>query len=547
MNQNQLYVEGKLKPLESAIYDPECEESKEYETLCYPLTRVVLLQRIKDWATGAGEECIFWLQGKAGTGKSTISRTIIRNLIEEKHLVASFFFKRNTEEPDRINPVRLFPTIAAQLVRCLPSIAGHAKSEIDDATVRSPVAELSRENQFKKLILGPLQKIDNDSKTPRTIVVVIDALDECNQDESVKHILQVLPGVKQLRSIKVKFLMTSRPEGYICNVIEKTPLKHHCEERILHEERATEDDISIFVRSRLKKFRDKCNQETTREDRKPLVSWPGEDKTTRLVKMAVPLFIFAVTACRFIQDEHCAGMPDDRLEGMLNQEITDHESKIAATYLPVLEQMVHKLEGVVREESIEEFKAVVGPIVLLARPLSAKSLAALLGKRIEIVNKRLKGLHSVLNVPSDPETPVTLFHQSFRDFLLSSEYAKGFSIDETEVHKELQSRCFTVMKNLKKNMCQKKPGTLRKNIDKQVVDEYLKPEIQYSCLYWVEHLQKSGYKLDDGHEVHIFLKKHLLHWLEVLGWMENVSDGVYAISLLHSILAVSKLLYQYQN
>lgn len=96
---------------------------------------------------------------------------------------------------------------------------------------------------------------------------------------------------------------------------------------------------------------------------------------------------------------------------ILNQKTTDHESRIAATYLPVLEQMVPS--GSEKDKSIQEVKAIIGPIVLLARALSANSLATLLGISIQIVNKRLNGLHSVLNVPSDPETPITLFHQSF--------------------------------------------------------------------------------------------------------------------------------------
>ena len=110
---------------------------------------------------------------------------------------------------------------------------------------------------------------------------------------------------------------------------------------------------------------------------------------------------------------------------------------------------------------------------------------------------------------------------------------------------ELYSKCLTRMKDLKKDICkQKKPGTLRKNIDKQVIDSKLNTELQYACLYWVEHLQKSGSKLDDHGETHEFLKEHLLHWFEGLGWMGKVLDGMHAIFSLNSDITVSKLLDQ---
>ena len=548
MSQTQRDVEDRLKPLGDAIFDPDREESEEdSEIVCDPHTRVDLLQRIMDWTIDTKEKDIFWLQGKAGTGKSTISRTIAQNLIRKEHPIASFFLKRNT---DRADSDHLFPTIASQLNRHLPSMSPHVLDNIEGMEKRSPVAKQKRESQFKDLILKPLQEIDKGSETPVTIVIVIDALDECDCKEHVKKILSILLKMKQNVeepwSIKVKFLVTSRPEDYIRNVMEEKHFRDHWEGTSLDQEPATKDDISRFVNSRLTNFRDDLNQESTRESQKLPANWPSEDKTRRLIEITVPLFIFAATACRFIKDQRMSGDPDERLERILKQEIRDHNSKITATYLPTLEQMIHGLSGHEKDESIGEFKDIVGPIVFLTRPLLAESLADLLRINRGTVDKRLNWLHPVLKVPSKPKIPVTLFHQSFRDFLLDSRLAKDFFIDETEVHKALYSTCLIVMREkLKKDICcQKKPGTLRKNINEQVVDGCLKPEVQYACLYWVEHLQKSGFKIDDDDPVYKFLNEHLLHWLEALGWMGKVSDGTHAIFSLKSSIAVSKFLYQ---
>ena len=67
-------------------------------------------------------------------------------------------------------------------------------------------------------------------------------------------------------------------------------------------------------------------------------------------------------------------------------------------------------------------------------------------------------------------------------------------------------------------------------------------ELQYACRYWINHLQRSEYQLYDNDRVHYFLRDHLLHWVEALGWIKQSSEGVRAIALLESIVNVSFVL-----
>lgn len=95
---------------------------------------------------------------------------------------------------------------------------------------------------------------------------------------------------------------------------------------------------------------------------------------------------------------------------------------------------------------------------------------------------------------------------------------------------------------IKQNICNAGfPGELAGSVSSSQVGQCLPPEVQYACLYWVRHLQKSGTQLQDNDRVHQFLKVHLLHWLEALGWMRKVSDGIYAIPSLESIAFVRYL------
>ncbi|KAJ5687580.1 hypothetical protein N7536_010199 [Penicillium majusculum] len=92
----------------------------QHEDECLEGTRTDLQQQIATWAASPQGNCIFWLNGMAGTGKSTISRTVALSFKQNKQLGASFFFKRG--EADRGNATKLFTTLTQQLMIKLPGL-----------------------------------------------------------------------------------------------------------------------------------------------------------------------------------------------------------------------------------------------------------------------------------------------------------------------------------------------------------------------------------------------------------------------------------------
>lgn len=90
----------------------------EYEGACLPGTRIELIEEVIEWATSPDSECVFWLNGMAGTGKSTVSRTLAASFKDEGILGVSFFFKRGASDRGKVK--RLFPTIAKQLAVRVP-------------------------------------------------------------------------------------------------------------------------------------------------------------------------------------------------------------------------------------------------------------------------------------------------------------------------------------------------------------------------------------------------------------------------------------------
>jgi hypothetical protein len=116
-------------------------------------------------------------------------------------------------------------------------------------------------------------------------------------------------------------------------------------------------------------------------------------------------------------------------------------------------------------------------------------------------------------------------------------------VDEKQIHLDLAKNCLRLISNrLRRDICGlHNPGAFMANVGSDRVEQFLPPEVQYGCIYWVQHLQKSGAQLHDDDQVHQFLREHLLHWLEVLSLTGKMSEGVLAIRSLESIIPVSHI------
>ncbi|KAI1669675.1 G-beta repeat [Pyrenophora tritici-repentis] len=79
------------------------------------------------------------------------------------------------------------------------------------------------------------------------------------------------------------------------------------------------------------------------------------------------------------------------------------------------------------------------------------------------------------------------------------------------------------------------PGVLRSEIDEQTVTSSLPPDLQYACRYWVDHLKQSQQPIVDEDTTHLFLQKHLLHWLETMSLMGESSRCVHLLDGLQAI------------
>ncbi|KAK2938621.1 G-protein beta WD-40 repeat [Fusarium oxysporum f. sp. vasinfectum] len=444
-----------LPNAEGASFDSHAEE---HNSTCLPDTREELLREIDRWIVDPDSKTIFWLNGMAGTGKSTISRTVARSRSKKGDLGASFFFKRG--ETDRGNLAKFVPTVARRLAWSVPNVAPFIKSAVDaDPAIADKAA---REQPELAIRLGFV---------------------------FIKGTYQDL-------------------------ILQEIPYK------------IIEHDISVFLRHEFANIRSRFNKDTV-EELKLAVDWPGESNLEKLTRAAVPLFIFAATLCRFVNDS-CLGSPDELLQSVLHRTGNSQASKLDMTYSPVLEQQVVNRSGREKSDIIESFRLIVGTIITLASPLPMHALALLLNVHVNKVATRLKALHSVLEVPESLESPVRLLHLSFRDYLVDPENRETaeFWVDEIFAHRKLAEHCLRVMRGmLRENICGLSfPGMRRSAVGARQLEEHMPLQLQYACMYWVHHQMKGDSKLNDDNEVYDFLTTHFLHWLEAMSLLGRVKE-----------------------
>ncbi|KAB8213589.1 hypothetical protein BDV33DRAFT_184479 [Aspergillus novoparasiticus] len=514
----------------------------QHEDECLPGTRSELLQQVQDWGRSSDRH-IFWLSGMAGTGKSTIARTVARSFKEDGILGASFFFKRG--EGDRGSAAKFFPTIVKQLAVHIPQIIPGIRKALEDDPA---IPGRSLREQFNELILQPLLAVDYDEAMD-SIVIVIDALDECEQEKDVEIILELLPGVETATNLAIRFFLTSRPEVPIrfgFDQIDRSKYQNTILQNL--DKDVIKHDIALYLREEFSKIQQKRRHAL-------FPGWPGEEQIEALATMACPLFIFAATVCRFVADRHFD--PDKRLREFST---SSTGSKMDGTYRPVLNQLLVK-DATDRNKLIEEFQMIIGAIILLVNPLSLSSLAELLldtpehnssihlERRMHLerqISAHLDSFHSVLSIPRDPELPIRTLHLSFHDYLVD-ERTKGekatsrFWVNKKGKHEFIACQCLAVMgRYLKKNICDLPSyGTSRTEIDPDSIARFLPPALQYACRYWVYHLTQSLASAKSLNQVLPFLKNHFLHWLEAMSIVGMISEAIIAVNSLLQLTKVS--------
>ena len=481
---------------------------------CLKRTREAVLNTIELWARDFDKSSIYWLNGLAGTGKSTIAKTIAERLFTDGQLGASFFCSRDFE--DRRNLHFIFPTLATQLAR---KFVEFRKILVPLIQSDPNIAYESLHNQMEKLIVQPL------SKTGVSTVIVIDALDECKDEESSSAILLVL-GELVSQIPKIKFFLTGRPESRISQGFRPLLLRKMADKFVLHDVELDQvnNDIRLFFTT---SFQELAHRRGGLDD------WPTKMELDRLCEQAAGLFVFAVATVKFVDNNKWD--PTERLNNILSSRKIGWKT-LDSLYATILEEAFS--DGDTDDSDYAKMRSILGAVVLATNPLSPSIIATLLGLKAKHVHPLLSSVSSLLILHEDPDHPVRAFHKSFPDFITDPNRCtdKRFHISSQSHHSQLLTRCLGLMDgSLKKNMCKLQGPVANSDVGdlRKKIDDCINPTLQYACVSWHVHLVAAhttpADKLQIDHTLKKFMEKNFLFWLEVLSVLGTVKNAAEAM------------------
>ncbi|KZV71958.1 hypothetical protein PENSPDRAFT_719761, partial [Peniophora sp. CONT] len=493
----------KLKPVVGAGIENQHSEG------CMKDTRIQILKTLRIWSHDPTAPRLYWLNGMAGTGKSAIARTFCHYLREDGLLGGSFFCSR-VDSKERDNFRRIIPTLAVDLARYHPAFC---KALIPEIEGYPSEIQWNLQLQIERLFRAPLARVTAEYQTFPTLVLVVDALDECSDGGATGDLLLSL--VTLSKELPIKFFFTSRPEPHIRAQLESLDPTLYavpgssvprlgCILRLHDIDQYTVSaDISLYLTRRL------------REPKFPFsTKRPLESDIATLVNLSGKLFIFASTAAEYVRGRNS----DERLAKLtksltsVGRPLTD---PLDAMYRLILSEAVDPNTNEVEEITLT--CRILAILVAICKPLTVASMSVLLSMSADRIRISLDHLHAVIYVPiGDNEGHLSVFHTSFSDFLKTASRAPEYMHDYiSRGHFDLAAHCLAVLRSERLCFNVAQVATSYRASTEQPL-AHIDVSLRYACLYWSHHVLLSGsqdilVELDQ-----ILVGPKFLFWLEVL-------------------------------
>lgn len=472
-----------------------------------------LLKKIKGWAEDRNSKRIYWLNGMAGTGKTTIAYSLCNQLESSLTLAASFFCSRQLT--DCRNVKFIMPTVAYQLARFSLPFQHALSSALEQAP---DVHTLKVSTQFQKLIFEPLISVQHTISPD--LVVVIDALDECDSKDGVDQIIEVL--LAHAPRLPIKFFVASRPEARIQDHMRAKHSRDVPEKLDLHDlnHSLVREDIKTFLKAEL--------------DSPKLVLTDTNLET--LADQSGVLFIYAATVARYIRVDNFSRGAKQLTQVLAASSSRSRRSvEMDSLYEDILRAALD--DNTLEDSERKEMQEVLNTVICAQGWMTAGVIAGLLKLDVDSVEAALRPLSSVLHLSTEANGVVSPFHASFPEYILNKDRAKTFYCDSKNHNARLVHQCFDIIRahNPPFNICGLQSSYM---FDEDVpnIDERVRSTISdtmfYACRHWVAHLilsEPASNLLDILCE---FLSVRLLLWIEVMTLKQCIGIGV---GILHQV------------
>ena len=504
---------GRLKYVEAG-YD--------LDRRCMEGTRQSILNRVTDWVENPQDgnhapwRNTYWFYGSPGIGKSSLAHSICESLHERKQLAGAFFCRR--DDPNLSELRHILPT----LINALAGIFPPFRNLVADCLRND--RNLTSKTMKHSLFLDFICNLPRQPK--RALVFVIDALDECGDDQSRPALLKVLiDAAAQTQWLKI--IITSRPEDDIQRCFDALTRSSLVSYDLAKDQEAS-DDLRCFAQRQFDLVASKWYLSTP---------WPEEALFDNVISQANGLFIFIKTIVLAL--EHCDD-PTESLKAALQDSAGTGLKSLYGLYYNILKvRIVH---------SNAEFRRLIGVLLTTAqhRPLCEETVAELAGVKPNLAKKWVDDLSSLLYRDDGANGGIRVRHLSIADFFLSDDCPCDYQIDLQNTNLQLGVACLkTMICQLRFNIC-KLEDSRRANADVEELPSRIKENIsdslQYSSLYWSTHLcsiRDSGDRRMLESLKEFFEGLYPLFWIEVLSIMGMVPIGAPSLRRTISWLKVS--------
>ncbi|KAL4065636.1 WD40-repeat-containing domain protein [Scleroderma yunnanense] len=482
---------------------------------CLDGTRTEILNEIVVWIMDPDVNAprIFWINGLAGQGKSTIVHTVAQ-WSKSVGILGSYFCFAGDRQVERRGE-KMFMTIARDLANYDP-LFGQALAA---AVTKDPSLKTTRDvtQQWEKLLLEPMSKVSG----IRNVVIVIDGLDENGPSSSRMHIMSALAS-KEVASLPFNFriLLTSRPLSDIQLALGSSP---HVKAMSLNDlpTASTNRDIYQYINHLVGPHRG--------------IEAP---ELKQMTQISAGLFEVARLAAHFLNPHVAGETAKERLADMVLCVSGEGEPLLDSIYRATLDSVICQ-----RPTALERFCSVMRQVLYTAEPLSMEAYTKM---RRQFSQKKdsydsniiLSFIPIFLTGVRSRTTIARPLNASFYEFLSDQSRSQEFFSGGSYIQFDLALSSLRLLHtSLRFNICELESSYLP-NSEVVGLTEKIASNIplylSYTCQHWAKHLQVVDFNPILAEEIRGILESEkVLFWFEVLslvGGLENAAVDLASVA-----------------
>ncbi|CAG8014068.1 unnamed protein product [Penicillium salamii] len=464
---------------------------------------------------------VLWIRGDAGKGKTMLmiglidelkTKADIKNSSDDDSALVSYFLCQGSDSRFN-NATAVLRGLLYLITAQRPQLLRYLRSRYEPAG-RHLFEGLNAVYSLSEIFLNLLQ----DSQLPR-LCLIIDAVDECETE--LPQLLSLITHTKVLNS-NIKWILSSR---------NRDDIGQHLDGR------------SSITSLRLESVPQQISQAMTNFVNTRVSQLPAlkdhidlqEELKSQICQKANGTFLWAALVITELGKD------------VFPAEMIDLLDDTPAGLIPLFQKMMEKMKEL-HPRNVQRCLQVLAAAALAYRPLHLLEMRTVSG--LSETTSSITDLERIVNMCSSflstREDHVSFIHQSAKDYLISNHSDAIFSTGHQKAHYEIYSRSLEVMsKNLHRDICElNDPGPIDVEFSRKTNALIA---IEYSCLHWFDHLCQNSEKSSDFEEefadegkLHLFFAEHLLHLLEVLGILREISRGISTIRRLQQNVKVNK-------